>query len=113
MSIVVTVTPAQIRAKVNASEETLSTDAIQIALTVATKLIVEYVGATTVPIEITDRAILLVAVEQINQDNAPNGLANQAYDPDGTAAPVRIARDPMKPAYPVLAPWISGRFFCA
>lgn len=111
--MIVTITTAQVRAKVNASEATLPDADVQVAVAVATKLVIAHIGAAEVPIEITDRAVLLVAVEQINQDNAPNGIANQVFDTDGVPTPVRIARDPMKPAYPVLAPWVSGRFFCA
>lgn len=111
-----TVTPTQVRAETNASEASLPDAKIQTAIDVALKLVTKHVGTAEVPPDVIDRATLLVTVEQINQDKAPNGVLNQVFDVgvgDDTSTPVRIGRDPMKPAYPVLAPWVNGRFFCA
>lgn len=113
-----TVTIDQVRAKMGGSVTALSNADIELAMGVAQALIDEHVGTPTpaVPTTVMDRALLLVTIEQLNQDNAPNGVANQAFTDgfgDTTAAPVRISRDPMKPALPILAPWVSGRFFCA
>jgi hypothetical protein len=111
-----TVTSDQVRDDINASASSVPEEKIATALAVAEALVAKHIGDTDVPAEIVDRAVLLVAVEQINQDKAPNGVLNQFYEAsvgDGSATPVRIGRDPMKPAYPVLAPWVSGRFFCA
>lgn len=111
-----TVTIDQVRAKVNASAATLPNTDIELALGVATELVAQHIGTATVPPSVKDRAVLLVAVEQVNQDNAPNGIVNQAFTDglgDSASAPVRIGRDPMKPALPILAPYVSGRFFCA
>lgn len=111
-----TVTKEQVRAKLGASIASVPDDDVDLALSVAGALITAHVGEANVPIDVLDRAKLLVAVEQINQDKAPNGVVNQAYatgEGDVVSTPVRIGRDPMKPAYPILAPWVSGRFFCA
>lgn len=115
-----TVTRDQVRAKMNASVGTLPDADIDTAMAVAQALIDTYVDPLTlaleIPSKVMDRALLLVTIEQLNQDNAPNGILNQAFSDglgDGASAPIRISRDPMKPALPILAPWISGRFFCA
>jgi hypothetical protein len=103
-----------------ASTTTLPDTDIDTAMAVAQSLIDQYVDpatlALTIPVKVMDRALLLVTIEQLNQDNAPNGVLNQAFTDglgDGASTPIRISRDPMKPALPILAPWISGRFFCA
>lgn len=111
-----TVETLQVRDEINASISAVPDEKIDAAIAVATTLVTQHVGTIEVPAEILDRAVLLVAVEQINQDKAPNGVLNQFFDAgvgDASATPVRIGRDPMKPAYPILAPWVSGRFFCA
>jgi hypothetical protein len=112
----VAVTFDQVRAQVNASKQSLPDDKVAGALNAAVELVAKHIGATEIPSTVVDRAVLLVAVEELNQDKAPNGVLNQFFDAgtgDASATPVRIGRDPMKPAYPILAPWVSGRFFCA
>lgn len=77
---------------------------------VAAALLTEYVGLATIPVVIYDKAWLAVGVELFNQRQAPNGiLITQDYGPDGspTSMPVRVSADPMRPAYPLLAPWVS------
>lgn len=111
-----TVTKEQVRTKINASARAVTDDEIQAAIDVAMALVNAHVDQAEVPPEVLDRAVLLVAVEQINQDKAPNGVLNQVYDTglgEEARLPVRVGRDPMKPAYPVLDPWVGGRFFCA
>lgn len=55
------------------------------------------------PADIVDRATLEVGSELYHRRNAPNGVAQFAsYD----GAPVRVARDPMVAARPLLAPWV-------
>lgn len=86
----------------------------------AVRLVVDYLGATldastdpatitgtTVPIEILGRAFLEVGAELYNRRAAKNGI-HQFATPD--APPVRIARDPMRAAYPILDPYIGGGF---
>lgn len=111
-----TVTASAVRAEINASVQTVSDEKLDAAIAVSTELVLKYVGEAEVPTPVFDRAVLLASVEQINQDKAPNGVLNQFFDAgtgENSATPVRIGRDPMKPAYPVLDPWVSGRFFCA
>lgn len=60
-----------------------------------------------VPDDIVDRAILEVGSELYHRRNAPNGVAQFAAL-DG--APVRVARDPMVAARPLLAPYLAGGF---
>jgi hypothetical protein len=62
---------------------------------------------TGVPDEIADRAVLEVASELYHRRNAPNGVAQFATM---DAAPIRIARDPMVAARPLLAPYVAGGF---
>lgn len=60
-----------------------------------------------IPIEVVARAVLEVAAELFHRKNTKNAVA-QFASPDG--APVRIARDPMVAAYPLLRPWVGGGF---
>lgn len=119
------VTKTQVRAELNASTDAVSDAKIEAEIAVATALVNRHLGGgddgsapapLPVPATIHDKAILVVAVEAINQSLAPNGVLNQVYDSgigDIASTPVRIGRDPLKPAYPVLDPFVSGRFFCA
>lgn len=65
----------------------------------ATALVNVFVGAETVPVAILDRAFLEVGSELYHRRQAPNGIA-QFASMDGS--PVRVARDPMLGAYPLL-----------
>lgn len=63
-------------------------------------LVSAYVGGIDIPQAIGDRAVLETASELFHRRNAPNGIAQfAAFD----GSPVRVARDPMTPAYPILA----------
>jgi len=74
-------------------------------LPVAEALVAAHVGAADVPETVLDRAVLEVASELFHRRNAPSGIA-QFGAADGTV--VRVARDPMVAAYPLLAPWVVG-----
>lgn len=63
-------------------------------------LVSAFVGDAEIPQEVGDRAVLETASELFHRRNAPNGIAQFAAF-DGSA--VRVARDPMTPAYPILA----------
>lgn len=65
----------------------------------ATTLVDQYIGAETIPVAVLDRAYLEVGSELYHRRQAPNGIA-QFSSMDG--APVRVARDPMVGAYPIL-----------
>lgn len=119
------VTRDQVRTQLNASVATVPDAKIDSELAVARMQVNKHLGGPDdgtapdplpVPAEIHDKAVLLVCVEAINQTLAPNGVLNQVYDlgqGEMSSTPVRIGRDPLKPAYPVLAPWTSGKFFVA
>lgn len=92
----------------------------------AISLVGSYVGATPVsapygfepdgwgaygggiPVEILKRAILEVGAELYHRRTAPSGIRNFATEFGGS--PVRLARDPMVAAYPILAPYVKGGF---
>jgi hypothetical protein len=76
----------------------------------ADALVTHYVGDdVSVPVVITDRAVLAVAAELFNQRSAPNGIANYS-DEVGNLQVARVARDPMRAAYPLLLPFLAGNF---
>lgn len=64
-------------------------------------------GPNWVPGEARHRAILEVGSELYHRKNAPNGLA-QFASVDGS--PMRVARDPMVGAYPILRRFLPGGF---
>lgn len=66
----------------------------------AQALVTAYVGAQVVPQSIQDRATLETGSELFHRRQAPNGIAQFAsFD---STSPVRVARDPMVGAYPIL-----------
>jgi hypothetical protein len=71
----------------------------------ASALIAKHVGSAEVPAEVLEGATLTVASEIYHRRQAPSGISQFATP--GTQAPVRLARDPMTQAYPVLAPWLG------
>lgn len=70
----------------------------------AEELIEHYIGSADVPKTVRDRAVLEVGSELYNRRNAPNGIA-QFATPD--AAPIRVARDPLVGAYPILRHYVG------
>lgn len=60
-----------------------------------------------IPSSVIARAYLEVGSELFHRRAAPNGIS-QFASPDGT--PVRVARDPMVGAYPILAPYMPPGF---
>lgn len=76
---------------------------VRLALTEARALIMNYVGAYRVDAAVTERAIVEVTAELFYRKMSRNGVSEFA----GTdLAPFRIARDPMKAAYPILAQYM-------
>lgn len=73
----------------------------------AVTLVTTYVAPVVIPQEILDRAYLEVGAELFHRKSAKNGIAQFAAT-DG--APVRIARDPMVAAYPLLNRFTGGGF---
>ncbi|MBZ4485992.1 hypothetical protein LQ938_09555 [Microbacterium sp. cx-55] len=74
----------------------------------ATGLVGVYVGTSVVPAPLLELATLQVAAELFQRQSAPNGIA-QFQTPDGTTG-IRVARDPMLSAYPILKPFLKLGF---
>lgn len=80
----------------------------------AVELVNQYVGIDrltaaprVIPETVRTRACLEVGSELFHRRNAPNGVAQFATLGD---APVRVARDPMLGAYPILNRFLPGGF---
>jgi hypothetical protein len=69
-------------------------------------LVDRYIGTATVPAAIISRAKEEVGSELFHRRSAPNGIA-QFATLDGSSA-VRVARDPMTPAYAILNRWMPS-----
>lgn len=59
----------------------------------------------TIPAEVTTRAILEVGAELYHRKNTKNGFSQFATGE--TLSPLRIARDPLVAARPILAPYLT------
>ena len=98
------VTVDELHAYTNAA--TGDTDFLTSCVDQATALVTRFIGSvTTVPDAIADRAALEVASELFYRRQAPSGIS-QFATVEG-ASPIRIARDPMVAAYPILTPWVG------
>src|SRR5688572_14333953 len=99
----VTADQLRVHAKVSASV----TDAVlNQCIAVADELLKTYIGVNVVPPATLERANLLAANECLQQNIAPNGVLNQQYDQGDASTPLRIGRDPLNPAYPLLAAYV-------
>jgi hypothetical protein len=95
------ITVEQLRQYVGAP---VSDDAfVTTCLAESTALVQRFVGTATVPESVLDRAALEVGSELFHRRQAPSGIAQFATT-DGPS-PIRLARDPMVAAYPLLTPW--------
>lgn len=65
-----------------------------------------YIGSLAVPQEVANYAATEVARELHTRLGAPGGVLSSFAE----AAPVRLARDPLTAAYPILAPYLGGGF---
>lgn len=90
-----------------ASVSTADTEYIASCVEEAIELVENTVGDATVPDSVLDRAVIEAGSELFNRRTAPNGISQFAAA-DG--APVRIARDPMVAARPILAPFLPLGF---
>lgn len=79
------------------------TEYVQACWNTATELVNNFIGDNDIPDEVVDRAILMCGSELFHARQAPNGIAQ--YN-EFNGAPVRIARDPMTPAYSLLSPFM-------
>jgi hypothetical protein len=71
----------------------------------AVVLVTKFVGTATVPATALLRARIECGSELFHRRSAPNGIAQFATLDGGSA--VRVARDPMIAAYPILTPWVG------
>ncbi|MFD6092416.1 hypothetical protein ACFWGN_09885 [Oerskovia sp. NPDC060338] len=75
----------------------------------AMALVDNFISIGSVPESVLRRSYLVVAAEMFEQRNAPSGIrqfAGEGYDGGG----MRVARDPMTGAYPILRPFLAGGF---
>lgn len=74
----------------------------------AGEIVAAYAGKrrVLVPHSVYRRALLEVAADLYHRRSARNGIAG-FEDSDITPAPVRINRDPLVPARPILRPWLG------
>lgn len=72
----------------------------------AAEMVKNYIGKNSVPESIAVFAAVEVARELHTRLSAPGGVLS----PFGDSAPVRLARDPLKAAYPILQPYMAGGF---
>lgn len=70
----------------------------------ASSMVAVFIGQAYVPVNIVSRAVLEVGSELYHRRSAPNGIA-QFSTFDGT--PIRVARDPMIGAYPLLNRYVG------
>jgi hypothetical protein len=94
---------AELKAYVGApdSDDTFVTD----CWNEATALVTKFVGTATVSATVLLRAKIECGSELFHRRSAPNGIAQFATLDGGSA--VRVARDPMIGAYPLLTPYVG------
>lgn len=80
-------------------------DYLRSCVTEATSLVGSQVGSVTIPQDVHDRAVMEVAAELFHRRSAPNGIKSFADGLDGASA-IRVARDALVAARPLLAPYL-------
>lgn len=71
----------------------------------AVALVTKFVGTATVNADVLTRAYVECGSELFHRRSAPNGVAQFATLDGGQA--IRVARDPMIAATPILIPWVG------
>lgn len=71
----------------------------------ATELVADFVGETYVPTAKLELAILKTGSELYSQRDAPQGVSQFS---DINANPIRVARDPLVAAKPILRKYVTG-----
>lgn len=82
------------------------TDFVGECAAAAARLVGDYIAGREVPGEVRDRAVIEVGADLYHRRSARNGVAG-FEDTDIAPAPVRINRDPLVPAYPLLARYLG------
>lgn len=75
-------------------------------LTEARALVESQVGGAAIPDDVRNRAVIEVAAELYHRRSAPNGVKSFADGFDGSSV-IRVARDPLVAARPLLAPYLG------
>jgi len=88
---------------IRASDE--NDDFVERCFNDATELVTDYIGDTYVPEARLSLAILKTGSELYSQRDAPQGVS-QFSDPDNN--PIRVARDPLVAAKPILRKYVAG-----
>lgn len=99
------VTAADLQRYVGASSG--DTEFVARCLVEAQALVTRHVGSAIVPADILSRAVLECGSELYHRRQAPQGVAQFAST---EGQPVRVSRDPMVAARPILAPYVAGGF---
>jgi len=73
--------------------------------TEASALVAKFVGTATVNADVLNRAKIECGSELYHRRSAPNGIAQFATLDGGSS--VRVARDPMIAAIPLLVSWVG------
>lgn len=99
---------AVLRARLNAGtgEGSLSDTELALLWDDAASQVDVYVGDAVVPAATLTRAILSAADRMHILDVSPDGATQ--YDAEGS--PIRVSRDPLAGAYPLLARFVGGGF---
>jgi hypothetical protein len=92
------VTVEQFRAYVGTKEVSSFVDS---CLSSGKQMVAKFVGASSVPADVLDSAVLSCASELFHRRSAPNGVAQFA----DLGQSVRIAKDPMNAAREMLLPF--------
>jgi len=71
----------------------------------AEEMISDHTTGATVPPKTRRRAVMEVSADLYYRRKTRNGVAD--FDGMENAAPVRVARDPMTAAYPILRPYVG------
>lgn len=74
-------------------------ESLQDCIDEAVEMLEAFTEGETIPTKSFDRAVLETVSELYHRRNAPNGI----YQSNGIDQVVRVARDPMVGAYPILA----------
>lgn len=97
------VTPADLAGFLGTTADALGADAAQVC-SAAAELVAATLAGATPPDVVVAQAQVMVAAEMWRRRDAPGGVVNAWGD---AQVPVRLALDPLKPARPLLAPWIT------
>lgn len=85
------------------------TDALHECVALAAESVTHYTRSADVPPATLSRAVVLVAAEHWHTREAPGGV-RAVMDSEGGVTPIRVGRDPMAAARPLLRPYVGLAF---